>query len=86
MIKKIIYMIIETSRVVKWYIKISLFFMLYSCNTNSQKLLMEISLLQSKPINCGQNNNFKYDGIFQEKIKYVMYSASIRCALHVRLI
>ena len=51
---------IEVNQVVNWSIRISIFFTLCSCNTTSQKLLKEMTLLQSKPINCGQVDRYYF--------------------------
>lgn len=59
---------------IKWVIRISLFFVFCSCNIKSQRILTEISLLQSKPIKCG-SNKMMHDGMF----KYIIYSDSTRC-------
>lgn len=63
---------------IKWSIRISFLFAVCSCNMKSQRLLTEISLLQSKPINCG-SNKLMHNGYLQEKIKYIIYSDSMRC-------
>lgn len=71
-------MVIKICQSIRWYIKISLFFTLCSCNTTSQKLLEEMTLLQSKPINCGQNELIHYDTL-QKEIKCIVYSDSVSC-------
>lgn len=49
-------------------LSICLSFMLCSCNTdNGQKLLKEITLLRSKPIDYCQNK-LVYDNVLQERI------------------
>ena len=69
---------IEVNQVVNWSIRISIFFTLCSCNTTSQKLLKEMTLLQSKPINCGQNELVHHDTL-QKEIKCIVYSDSVNC-------
>ena len=69
---------IEVNQVVNWSIRISIFFTLCSCNTTSQKLLKEMTLLQSKPINCGQNELVHHDTL-QKEIKCIVYSDSVSC-------
>lgn len=60
-------------------LSICLSFMLCSCNTdNGQKLLKEITLLRSKPIDYCQNK-LVYDNVLQERIKYIVYSDSVNC-------
>lgn len=63
---------------IDWCLGICLFWMACSCDTDkSQKLLKEITLLQSKPINyC---HKLMPDSISQEKLKYIVYSDSINC-------
>lgn len=56
-----------------------LYSILYSCNTdNEQKLLKEINLIQSKPINCNQYK-WSHDNTTIEKLKYIVYSDSVNC-------
>ena len=69
---------IEVNQVVNWSIRISIFFTLCSCNTTSQKLLKEMTLLQSKPINCGQNELVHHDTL-QKEIECIVYSDSVSC-------
>lgn len=72
-------MSVEKYSWIRGWFSMYLFFVLCSCNTyNDRKLLKEITLLQSKPINYCQNELI-HDNMLQEKIKYVIYSDSVDC-------
>lgn len=72
-------MIVNKCYYAEAFLNIFLLFMLCSCNAdNNQKLLKDISLLQSKSVDYCKDR-WEYSNILKEKIKYVVYWDSINC-------